>query len=365
MSAPRRAHVLRQLRAVIVKELRQTVRDRRVLALLIIAPALQLFVFTVAVDLEVEDVATAVVDQDATQTSRRLVEAMLAEGTLRDAARFESVGEAEDAMVAGEVQAIVVLPAGFSRSLVRQEAADVQVLIDGSDPNRGNAAAAAARGFLGGATGSAVETRVLYNPSLDTAPFMVPGIAGVLLLLVTTIVAAMGLAREAESGTLEQVLVTPISKWVLLGGKLIPFAVVGIFDFLVALSVGVAFFEVPIDGSLDVMAVTVLIYLVAVLSMGLMVATFSETQQQAFVTGFLVLLPTILLSGVFTSVRAMPEWLQLATWVNPLRHFTTISRAALFRGAHFSDLAPELLALSACAAVLLVTSIAAFRTVKD
>lgn len=355
----------RQLRAVIVKELRQTVRDRRVLALLIIAPMIQLFVLTYAVDLEVSDVATAVVDLDDSGASRRIVEAMLAEGTLRDAGRFRDAASAEAAMVEGEVQAIVIVPAGYARDTTLGVPADVQVVIDGSDPNRGNTAANAARGFFGGATGSAIATRVLYNPGLDTAPFMVPGIAGILLLMVTTIIAAMGLSREAESGTLEQVLVTPISKWVLLVGKLIPFAVVGCFDYLMALGVGVGVFGVPIHGTLAVLALAIPIYLVAVLSLGLMVATFSDTQQQAFMSGFLVMLPAILLSGVLTSIRAMPEWLQLLTWVNPLRHFSTIARASLFRSATFADLWMEFAALSACALVLLVTSIAAFRTVKQ
>jgi len=355
----------RQLQAVIVKELRQTVRDRRVLALLLIAPTLQLFVFTFAIDLEVEEVATAVVDLDDTGASRRQVEALLAEGTLADGGRYRAVAPAEDALERGEVQAILVVPDGYARAAGRPGPPEVQVLIDGSDPNRGTAAANAARGFFGGASQSPLRIRVLYNPGLDTAPYMVPGLVGVLLLLITTIIASMGLAREKESGTLEQVMVTPVSRSVLLVGKLAPFAFIGCFDFLLAMAAGAMVFDMPLEGSLLELVAVLLIYLVATLSLGLLISSFAGSQQQAFMGGFLVMLPTILLSGVMTPLRAMPESLQLATWINPLRHFASIARANVFRGAHLSELLPELLALTLCALVLLSAAILSFRKTKS
>ncbi len=206
---------------------------------------------------------------------------------------------------------------------------------------------------------------MLYNPGLDTAPYMVPALTGILLLLVTTIVAAMGIAREAETGTLEQVLVTPIPRGVLLVGKLTPFAVVGVFDFILAMVAGVLVFDVPVDGSLVALMAVVVTYLVATLALGLLISTVSQTQQQAFMTGFLVMLPVILLSGTLTPLGAMPEWMQLVTWANPLRHFAMIARAILLRGARLGELLPEVVALFTCAAVLLSASILSFRKTKS
>jgi ABC-2 type transport system permease protein len=355
----------RQLRAVMLKEVRQAIRDRRVLALLLFAPTIQLFLFAFAVDYEVEQIATIVVDQDQTGASRRRLEDLLAEGTLRDVGRTDDPAVAEAALSRGEATVAVIIPPGFARQGGRQEPQPVQVLFDGSDPNQGTAAANAARGFFGDANSSPVATRILYNPGLDTSPYMVPALAGILLLLVTTTIAAMGLARESETGTLEQVLVTPISPGVLLVGKLLPFGVVGFFDFALALIVGVAFFGVPVQGSLLALSLVVVLYLVSTLSLGLLVSSLSTSQQQAFMTGFLVMLPVILLSGVLTPLRAMPEWLQIATWANPLRHFASLARALLLRGASLSEMLPELLALLLCAVVLLAASVLSFRKTKS
>ena len=354
-----------QLRAVMLKEVRQALRDRRMLALLLIAPTIQLLVFTFAVDFEVDSIATVVVDQDDTQASRARVRSLLAEGTLRDAGRSRDPREAEERLTEGQATAVVIIPPGFARRGGRGQPQPVQVLYDGSDPNRGTVAANAARGFFGDVSASPVVTRVLYNPSLDTAPYMVPAIAGILLLLITTIVAAMGLARESETGTLEQVLVTPISRSTLLLGKLLPFGAVGLFDFALAMVVGVGLFDVPVEGSLFALALVVVVYLLSTLSLGLLVSTLSDNQQQAFMTGFLVMLPIILLSGVLTSLRAMPQWLQVVTWVNPLRHFAFLVRALLFRGASLAELLPELGALILCAATLLSASVLSFRKTKS
>ncbi len=354
-----------QLRAVMLKEVRQTLRDKRMLGLLFFAPTLQLFVFTYAVDFEIEAIDTVLVDRDDTTASRARLADLAAEGTLRVTARSRDAAAGEAALVRGEAQAVIIVPEGFARSMGRGEPAPVQVLYDGSDPNRGTAAANAARGFFGDVGSSPVVTRVLYNPGLDTAPYMVPALTGILLLLVTTIVAAMGIAREAETGTLEQVLVTPIPRGVLLVGKLTPFAVVGVFDFILAMVAGVLVFDVPVDGSLVALMAVVVTYLVATLALGLLISTVSQTQQQAFMTGFLVMLPVILLSGTLTPLGAMPEWMQLVTWANPLRHFAMIARAILLRGARLGELLPEVVALFTCAAVLLSASILSFRKTKS
>ncbi|MFO0682426.1 MAG: ABC transporter permease [Sandaracinus sp.] len=371
--------------AVMMKEIRQTARDRRMMGLLLVAPILQLFVFGNAADLDVDHVPTIVVDQDATGASREHLRRMFADGTLERVDTRATAEEATSEIVRGHAAAAVIIPRGFSRRLARGAAgmpAQVQVIVDGSDPNRSAVAGSAVARFFGDATLDVIEARrarmgaaatalhlpdvelrprVLYNPHLETAISMVPGIASMLLLIITTIVMAMGLAREREIGTLEQILVTPVQPAVLLVGKMLPFAMIGLFDFILAMVVGAYVFDVPLRGSFVLLIGATLLYLMSTLSAGLLISTVSNTQQQAFMTGFLFMMPAALLSGITTPIRSMPAWLQPLTMVNPLRHYTDVLRAVLVRGAGFDAVAPQLAILAAFGVVLATVASLRFR----
>jgi ABC-2 type transport system permease protein len=204
-----------------------------------------------------------------------------------------------------------------------------------------------------------VSPRVLHNPRLRTAVYLVPGIIALLLLVVTVIVTAMGLARERETGTLEQVLVTPISPRVLLVGKLLPYVVIGLFDFLFALAVASSLFEVPLRGNLGVAVVGTIAYLVATLGVGLLISTVSKNQQQAFIGGVLFMLPAILLSGIMTPLWGVPDFLMPIVRINPVTYYGQIIRGVLLRGATFTELSSPLIALTTIGVVVL--SIASLR----
>lgn len=367
--------------AVVQKELRQTVRDRRMMVLLIAAPAIQLIVFGSAVQLDVDRVPTAVVDQDQSQLSRTHVRRVLADGTLRKVHETQDEGRALRMLETGQAAAVLIVPYGFARDAVRGRGANVQMVVDGSDPNRANVAAAAAAGYFAEqsedslrlrgqreanahgraprSTQLSVRSRVLFNPALESAVYMVPGICAMLLLLITTIVSSMGLARERERGTLEQIQVTPLPSGLLILGKILPFAAIGLFDFLLALVVGAYLFDMPLRGSLPFLFGATTLYLVNTLGMGLLISTISSSQQQAFMGGFLFMMPAALLSGIMTPVRSMPEWLAPWTLLNPLRHYAEIVRGVLLRGASASDLSLQLLALSAMG--LAICTVAALR----
>jgi ABC-2 type transport system permease protein len=190
---------------------------------------------------------------------------------------------------------------------------------------------------------------------------MVPGVLSILLLITTTIVTAMGLAREREMGTLEQVLVTPIRPLYLLVGKMVPFFGVGLFNVLLVLSVGSWVFDIPVRGGLAVVALASFLYLLATLGMGLLISTLSRTQQQAFLGGFLFALPAILLAGIVTPIRSMPPWLQTVTYLNPLRYFAEVMRANLLKGAGLAELWPQLLSLLVLGLAILAVSTLRFR----
>ncbi|AKF09367.1 ABC transporter permease [Sandaracinus amylolyticus] len=376
--------MLAALRAVVTKEVRQTLRDKRMMALLIAAPVLQLVIFGNAVSFEIDRVPTVVVDHDRSAASRTFVQRLLADRTLELAGEALTADEAARALVTGRAAAAVVIEQDFARRIARgvpHEPATVQVIVDGTNPNKSSVAANAASRFSQVAAREAIgerlarlgasapritpapslEARVLYNPRLRTPIYMVPGIMAMLLLVVTTIITAMGLARERESGTLEQVLVTPVRPAVLIAGKMLPFAAIGLFDFGLAMAVGAYGFDMPIRGSLVLLSGVTLLYLVATLSAGLLISTISRTQQQAFMGGFLFMLPAALLSGIMTPIHAMPAWLQPLTLVNPLRHYAIAMRAVLLRGAGPEDLLPEILALAAIGGTLAVLAATRFR----
>lgn len=371
---------LAMLSAVIRKEVRRTLRDRRMMFILVGAPLIQLFVFGHAVNLDVDRVPTVIVDRDGSAASIRHVRRLLADGTLEPVARLGGVREAEEWLEAGRAAVVLVLPENFERDLVRGRPARAQVVLDGSDPNRAGVAAAAAGGYFAGeseallrararrsaASGAGrtlaqvrVESRVFFNPGLKTAIYMVPGVMTMLLLLITTVVTAMGLSREREQGTLEPILVTPVPSAVLILGKIVPFAFVGLADFGLALVVGGYVFGMPLSGDLVVLVGATVLYLLTTLGMGLLIASSSRSQQQAFMGGFLFMLPAALLSGIMTPIRSMPEWLQPFTLANPLRHYAEILRGVLLRGAGADELRVQLAVLAAMG--VFVFSFAAFR----
>jgi ABC-2 type transport system permease protein len=351
-----------QLRAVVRKEIRQTVRDRRIMFMLIVAPLLQTVVFGFAVDFQFDHVPTLVVDHDASAQSREHIRRLLADGTLRDAGHTTELGAVQRKLQTGDAAAALVLPEGLARAFAAQRAAEVQVILDGGDPNRAVVVAGAASRYFGEAAESMVKERlaahgiapppliratprIWFNPSLKTPPYMIPGVMTILLVITTTLVTAMGLAREREMGTLEQVLVTPIRPLFLLVGKMTPFLVIGCFDVLLVLTAGVWIFGVPLHGSLALVATGTVLYVLCTLGIGLLISTVSRTQQQAFLAGFLFAMPAILLSGVMTPIRAMPFWLQVVTTFNPVRYYIEVLRAVLLKGAGLVDIWWRLLAL--------------------
>ncbi len=367
-----------QLAAIFRKEVRQTIRDRRIMFLLIVAPLIQTVIFGFAVDFDVDRVPTVVVDRDGTAESRLHARRLLADGTLLRAGTARSAAEAEGEIDAGRAAAAVILPRRLGADLAAGRAAEVQVVLDGTDPNRATVAGAAASRYFGEVGETIARERLLargmrapvridvvpriaFNPALRTPPYMVPGIAAMLLLIVTTIVTAMGLSREREMGTLEQVLVTPIRPVLLLVGKMAPFVVIGLVDVALLMAAGTWLFAVPLGGTLPVVLLGTLLYLMTTLGVGLLISTLSTNQQQAFLGGFLFVLPAILLSGVVTPIRAMPGWLRAITWLNPVRYYAEVMRTTLLRGGGFADLWPQLLALTVLGAVILVAATRRFR----
>lgn len=360
--------------SLFVKELRQTIRDKRMLATLVVMPFAQLLLLGFAVNLEVDHVKAIIVDEDRTPESRALLNGLTAGDMFVRTGEAASVAEALPALERAEVTMIVVVPDGYADDVDRARPTAVQILVDGGDSNRAaiaqNAVAAylqqhslarverqiaqtaAARGAAPRVPRIRVEPRVLYNSTLDSQIYFVPGVAATLLLIVTLVVTSMGLAREKEMGTLEQVTVTPIRPSMLVLGKTVPYAVIGLFDLGLVIAAGTWIFDVPLRGFLPIVFAAGALYLLAVLGIGLLISTAAKNQQQALIGAFFVLQPAILLSGFITPVENMPAWLQPFTALDPVRHMVEVMRAVLLKGATWSDLAPQFASLAGLGLVI-------------
>jgi ABC-2 type transport system permease protein len=366
------------------KELVQTLRDRKMLAILILAPVLQVVLFGFALNLDLTAQPLAVADADHTRASREIVR------SLADGDGFALVEVAEDeasagrALVDGEASVALVVPRGYERRLA-QGRAEVALLTDGSDSNTAlragqeasqilsaqaiaaqRAKLAAAFAALGrssdrGIPELAAEPRVLYNPQLRSAVFLVPGVLALVLLVITMMLTAMGLTREKEMGTLEQIMVTPIRPVELMLGKTLPFAALGLLDLGVALSVSVVVFDLPVRGSLAAVYAVSLLYLMTTLGLGLFISTVSATQQQAMLTAFFIMLPALLLSGHIFPIANMPEPVQWLTQVNPLRHYIEIVRGVLVKGATLEELWRQTASLAGLGVLVLAGASLRFR----
>jgi ABC-2 type transport system permease protein len=349
--------------AVVRKEFLQATRDRAMLFMLLVAPVIQIVAFGYAANLSFEHADTVLVDEDGTVEGRDFLEGLSAEGTFATTA-VPTVADAERRLRNGEAQVAVVIPRGFGRRTLEGSRAEVQVLLDGSDPSRGLQAGYAVEAYattrsmralaqqggtqaMAGAPRLVLIPRLLYNPALKGRIFMVPGTAASILLVVTTIVTAMGFAREREMGTLEQLLVTPIHPMVLMMGKVLPYAGFGLLNAAFILVVGNLLFDVPMRGPLGLTFVAVSFYLMTTLGSGLAISSLARTQQQALMAGFFFMFPALLLSGFITPIDAMPSWIRPITYANPMRWFLEVWRTVLLRGGGWDDVLVPLGALLA------------------
>ena len=274
----------------------------------------------------------------------------------------------------GEAPVFLVSPRGFAERQKRGKPTTIQVLIDGGDSNRAivaqNAVAAyamrraardaerklversASRGVAPALPRVNVEPRVLYNPTLNSQIYFVPGVAATLLLIITLVTSSGGLTREKEMGTLEQVLVSPIRPEVLIAGKTLPYGLIGLVDLGYVLAVGAWIFDLPMRGSLWLIFVAGTLYMLTTLGIGLLVSTVAQTQQQAFMGTMFFMLPAVLLSGFMTPVENMPAWLQPLSGFTPVRHFVEILRAVLLKDASFEELSAQFVALAGMGVVV-------------
>lgn len=376
--------------AIVIKEFAHIRRERSTLFFAFLVPLLQLTIFGYAIRTRIEHIPTVVFDLDRRAASRTLIEAMENTRTFRIVERVTDAAAFESALRSGRASVGLKIPPDYSSRLLLGEVGVVQVLINGSDSQAaltalntanllglqqsmrfGRAAAealqiAAARDAAGkAALPVQVQARLLYNPELRSETFFVPALVGIILQLVTLFLTSFALVRERELGTLEQLFVTPVSRAGLMFGKLTPYAILGIIESLLILLVMVFVFDVPIQGNPLLLLCLMSLFLVTALGLGLLVSTVARTQLQAIQVAFLIMLPSILLSGFMFPRDAMPLPIYLLSFLIPVTYFLEILRGIILRSATLIDLAPSILGLAACCAVVLTLSVMRFRKQLD
>lgn len=347
--------MFRGFTSIVYKECIHVLRDPRTLFLMLMIPGLQLTIFGFAINLDVRDVATIVYDLDRSPASRALLDRFENTGSFAITEFASSDDALRAAIVAGRVRAGIKVPPDYGGKVVRGEPAEVQVLIDGSDStvamqmlNVSNAIAlTTSMQLLRAATGERiappVETRprILFNPDMKTANFMIPGLVAIIMQLVTMFLTTFSIVREKENGTLEQLMVTPVSRLGLMLGKISPYAVIGSVEVCMVLLIMRFLFQVPIAGSLLLLAGFSVVFLFTVLGLGLLISTVASNQIQALQFAVLIVLPSILLSGFVFPQESMPRIIYYVGQCVPVTYFIRILRGIILRDASFFDLWPN------------------------
>jgi ABC-2 type transport system permease protein len=348
------------------------VRDRATLAQVLVVPVIQLLVLSNAATFQIRNTPTYVVDFDRSTASRGLVERFAASGHFRVDGQSASPDLANEALLRGDVTMVLTVPPDFESSLARTGMAPIQLAVNAEKGSAAGIVQSYASAIVSAYAAELqkqneregfnrasidVRTRYWYNPTLNYKHYMVPGILVALVTLIGTLLTAQNIAREKELGTLEQLNVTPITRGQFIAAKLLPFWVLGLLDLTIGLIVARFVFGVPMRGSLLLLFGSAALYLVTALAIGLWISTLVDTQQQAMFVTFFIMNVYLLMSGLFTPIDSMAPWVQTVSQLNPVRHFVTISRAILIKGAGPAEVAQPLLILVAFGAVMLTLAI--------
>lgn len=367
--------------SLIRKEFTELLRTPQLLRLVLLAPIVQLTMLGYAATTDVKNVPIVVVDGDRTPRSRALVERFAASPYFHIVTEEPTPDRVDAILASGRAWLAIIIPQGLGNAVdgmpdrARADRARIQVIADGTDSNSSGVALAYVQGLVSeynidlrerrGDRMAAIDgrVRVWFNSTLESRNFMIPGVLALLLMIVTTNLASMAVVREREQGTLDQLHVTPLGRWELILGKLLPYGLVGFIDVVLVLAVAVFWFAVPLRGSVPLLFAASLIYLLCTLGLGLFVSTVSVTQQQAMMTSmFFFLLPMVYLSGFIFPIENMPTAVQWVTVLIPLRYFLVIVRGIFLKGVGFDVLWPQFAALGVWGVSVIV--LAAARSSK-
>ena len=375
---------MKKLIFLLSKEFRQIRRNPFMIRAIIAVPVLQMLILVPAVTFEVKRIDLAVIDNDRSQASRELLAKLTGSSFFVVAATPATVTEAESMLFSGDADIALVIPPDFSEGLAGVTRPRLQVLVDAVNATSAqlswsyltsvvrdfNRDVIVSTGMMPGNTtalsggsvpGISVSPRYWYNPTLNYKYYMLPGVLVILITAIGLMMSGLNLVREKESGTIEQINVTPVMKWQLIASKIIPFFIIGLLDLALGLSIGWLAFNIPFEGSLLLFFACAAIFLVAVLGLALFFSTMASTQQQFLFVAFFFVMIFILMSGIFTPTESMPLWAQQFNWVNPVAYLMRINRMVMLKGSGFSDIMRDMGMLTVLAFSYLTLAIRAYR----
>lgn len=362
---------------IIRKEFRQISRNKVMIPLLFVMPIVQLMVLSFAADFEVKNLNLAVVDLDKSQSSQQLVNKFTSSGYFNLSGNFHSTAAAMMEIEKERADLVICIPEGMDKDLGSMKPAQVQVLLNAVNNQKAGIASNYAQQVVNAFNRERLGTPAIllsaaplsvnvsdaywYNPDLDYKTFMVPGILAILVTMLTAFLSSINIIREREMGTIEQLNVTPITKYEFILGKIVPFWVIGLVLMSFGLIVARIIFGIHVSGSLFTLFSFVAIYIIAVLGIGILISTVTETQQQAmFITWFFMVI-FLLLSGLFTPVDSIPQWARVINWFNPVKYFVEVMRMVMLKGSGFSDLYRHFLVMAGFAVVYNLLAVRSYR----
>jgi len=374
---------MKKILSLVKKELIQMRRDRRMLPIVLVAPVIQLLILGYAVSLDVRNIPTVVLDQDHSQSSREFLSEIFNTGYFQDIGRIHSLKEVDESIDQGKASVAVVIPSDFERNLISGKPALFQAIVDGTESQTAtiglNYLEMISRRFSQKIIFQVLENRqkgfkpvviqpevrVFFNPALLSRNFLLPGIFGLLLMVMTVILTSMAIVKERDQGTMEQLIVTPLKPLEIIIGKLLPFFIIGTVDVFLIFAVTKVWFRLPLRGSFLLLLALSMLYMLSTLGIGLFVSTLTKTPQQAMLTSFFFMIPMLLLSGFVFPIENMPRFFQWLTAVIPLRYYLVILRGIFLKGVGFEALYDETLILVILAVAINLFSVLRFRRRLD
>lgn len=369
---------MKTLLYILQKEFRQILRNRTILPMIVVVPLIQLLVLVYAATFELKKIEMTVVDRDLSPASRGMVTLFNGIPFFRVDGNVAHEKAGEELLLKGQTDVVLVIPAGFEKSLMREDQAQVQLLIDAIDGNTAQLIYTYCNSILfnynkqiianwkglpdfNPPTEVVVTENYWFNPELDYKWFMAPGILSILVTIIGMFLSGMNLVREKEYGTIEQLNVTPVKKYQFILGKLIPFWIIALFDLALGLGIARILFDLPLTGSLPLLFGFAGVYLISALGLGLFISTITDTQQQVMFVTFFFMMLFILMGGIFTPVESMPQWAQVVNHLNPISYFMRIMRMIILKGSGFSDLLREFISLVILGILFLTLAIWRYR----
>ncbi len=370
---------------MLIKEFIQVFRDKRTRFVLFGPPIIQMLIFGYAATLEIKHVPTAILDYDNTQVSRDLVSRFAASRYFDVRLHLTDQRQIAEVIDRGEVTVAMRINSGFSQDLEKGETAHLQVIVDSSNSNT----ALVGLGYVNEVTGAfaqdyetmrlqrtsplavsrmpriVLDRRPWFNADFSSRWFFIPGVIGNLIMVIVVNLTAFAVVREREIGTLEQIMVTPIRRVEFIMGKTVPFFLIGIFDAILVSAFGTLWFDVPLRGSIGVLALGTVLFLICMLGIGLFISTISKTQQQSMVTSFFFIMPALVFSGFASPISSMPKALQWLTYLNPPRYFQEVLRSVYLKGVGLDVLWPQMAAMAALGFIMLAVSVFRFQKSLD